>query len=184
MNNIEILQAELLNNQNPLNYTRKQLCDAVSNAVEALQEKADRESHMQWLDDIKNPLEPIKVEAALKSEIMKYEYRKEHKPKDISTLDYTIMHALYKALEEGLREGKQMTIKQAIGILEKINKKCNTEESEAIEIAITLLHDKKDKKICANCNYFYRNHCVCGLSDKCTEPVGLNESCGCWEEKK
>jgi len=76
-------------------------------AIEALQEKADRESHMQWLDDIKNPLEPIKVQAALKSEIMKYEYRKEHKPKDISTLDYTIMHALYKALAEGLREEKQ-----------------------------------------------------------------------------
>lgn len=48
----------------------------------------------QWLDDMSNPLEPLKVSAALQSEIMKYNYRKEHKPKSISELDGTIISAL------------------------------------------------------------------------------------------
>ena len=55
---------------------------------------------MQYLDDINNPLEPLKLSSALQSEIRKYEYRKEHKPQDISPLDYTIMYALKHCLEE------------------------------------------------------------------------------------
>jgi len=61
------------------------------------------EGGMQWLDDMDNPLEPIKVEAALRSEIMKIEYRKANNPKDISVLDTTIICALVKVLEEGLK---------------------------------------------------------------------------------
>ena len=44
----------------------------------------------QFLDDIENPLEPIKLSSALESEIFKYEYRAEHDPQKISPLDYTI----------------------------------------------------------------------------------------------
>lgn len=59
---------------------------------------------MQYLDDISNPLEPIKLSSALKSEIMKYEFRKKNDPKQISPLDYTVMHALKHCLEEIMEE--------------------------------------------------------------------------------
>lgn len=59
---------------------------------------------MQYLDDINNPLEPLKLSSALQSEIRKYEYRKEHMPQDISPLDYTIMYALKHCLEEQMTE--------------------------------------------------------------------------------
>ena len=59
---------------------------------------------MQYLDDINNPLEPLKLSSALQSEIFKYNYRKEHKPQDISPLDYTIIYALKHCLEEQMTE--------------------------------------------------------------------------------
>lgn len=58
----------------------------------------------QYLDDIENPLEPIKLSSALESEIFKYEYRAEHDPQKISPLDYTIIYALKHCLEEQLKE--------------------------------------------------------------------------------
>lgn len=60
---------------------------------------------MQYLDDIDNPLEPLKLQSALQSEIFKFNYRKEHKPQDINILDYTVMHALKYCLEEQLKAG-------------------------------------------------------------------------------
>ena len=48
--------------------------------------------------DIDNPLEPLKVYSALKSEVMKYEYRAEHEPQKINVLDYTIIKALQDVL--------------------------------------------------------------------------------------
>ena len=54
---------------------------------------------MQYLDDIGNLLEPLKLQSALESEIFKYNYRKEHKPQDINILDYTVMAALKDCLE-------------------------------------------------------------------------------------
>ena len=77
-----------------------ELYASIGIAIEALQMKEMYE--MQWLDDINNPLEPLKLSSALKSEIMKYEFRKEHKPKEISVLDITIMYALKKCLEESV----------------------------------------------------------------------------------
>lgn len=59
---------------------------------------------MQYLDDISNPLEPLKLTSALESELFKYNYRKEHKPQDINILDYTIMYALKHCLEEQLED--------------------------------------------------------------------------------
>ena len=54
---------------------------------------------MQYIDDIDNPLEPLKLQSALQSEIFKFNYRKEHKPQDINILDYTVMYALKHCLE-------------------------------------------------------------------------------------
>ena len=61
---------------------------------------------MQYLDDISNPLEPLKLSAALESEIFKYNYRKEHKPQDINMLDFTVIYALKHCLEEILKESE------------------------------------------------------------------------------
>lgn len=61
---------------------------------------------MQYLDDISNPLEPLKLKKALESEILKYNYRKEHKPQDINMLDFTVIYALKHCLEEVLKESE------------------------------------------------------------------------------
>ena len=63
-----------------------------------------RKMKTQYLNDIENPLEPIKLSSALESEIFKYEYRAEHDPQKISPLDYTIIYALKRCLEEQLKE--------------------------------------------------------------------------------
>ncbi len=62
---------------------------------------------MQYLDDISNPLEPLKLSAALESEILKYNYRKEHKSQDINILDLTVIYALKHCLEEALKESEE-----------------------------------------------------------------------------
>lgn len=53
----------------------------------------------QWLDDLNNPLEPLKLQSALNSEIFKLKYRKEHKPNEINILDYTVIYALADCLK-------------------------------------------------------------------------------------
>lgn len=45
-------------------------------------------------------LEDIKVEAALRSEEMKLEYRQKNKPEEINILDYTVIAALRNAKEK------------------------------------------------------------------------------------
>jgi len=45
-------------------------------------------------------LETMKVEAALRSENMKMQYRKQNKPKDINILDYTVIAALKKQIPQ------------------------------------------------------------------------------------
>lgn len=62
---------------------------------------------MQYLDDISNPLEPLKLTSALESEIFKYNYRKKHKPEDINILDFTVIYALKHCLEEALKESEE-----------------------------------------------------------------------------
>jgi hypothetical protein len=58
--------------------------------------------------DVSNPLEPLKVMSALKSEIMKYDFRAKNKPQDISILDYTIIKALEDVLtREAALAGKE-----------------------------------------------------------------------------
>lgn len=74
--------------------------------LEELKELREYKKKMkaQFLDDIENPLEPIKLSSALESEIFKYKYRAEHDPQKISPLDYTIIYALKHCLEEQLKE--------------------------------------------------------------------------------
>ena len=74
--------------------------------LEELKELREYKKKMkaQFLDDIENPLEPIKLSSALESEIFKYEYRAEHDPQKISPLDYTIIYALTHCLAEQLKE--------------------------------------------------------------------------------
>nr|DAS56748.1 MAG TPA: hypothetical protein [Caudoviricetes sp.] len=72
--------------------------------LKSLREYKER-MEMQYLDDIDNPLEPLKLQSAIQSEIFKFNYRKEHKPQDINILDYTVMAALKYCLEEQLKAG-------------------------------------------------------------------------------
>jgi hypothetical protein len=65
------------------------------------------ENPTQWLNDINNPLEPIKVAAALRSEILKYNFRLEHKPETISELDATIIYALRNVLSQAQEQETQ-----------------------------------------------------------------------------
>lgn len=53
----------------------------------------------QWIADMNNPLEPLKLSSALNSELLKLEYRKANKPKDINILDYTVIYALKDCLD-------------------------------------------------------------------------------------
>ena len=72
--------------------------------LKALREYKER-MEMQYLDDIDNPLEPLKLQSALQSEIFKFNYRKEHRPQDINILDYTVIYALKHCLAEQLKAG-------------------------------------------------------------------------------
>ena len=62
----------------------------------------NKKCEKQWHNDMENPLEPIKVYSALKSEILKLELRIKNRPKDISILDYTVIAALQKVLKNNL----------------------------------------------------------------------------------
>lgn len=67
------------------------------NAERLAQRLTEIESDISRIND---PLEPLKVASALRSEILKFEYRKEHDPKAISPLDYTIIAALIAQIPE------------------------------------------------------------------------------------
>lgn len=54
----------------------------------------------QYLDNMSDPLEPLKISSALKSELLKLQFRKAEKPESISPLDYTVIAALKEALEK------------------------------------------------------------------------------------
>lgn len=64
------------------------------------QEKYER----QYLDDLSNPLEPLKISSALNSQIYVLEYRKEHAPKKVNVLDYTVIYALKECLERRMKD--------------------------------------------------------------------------------
>jgi hypothetical protein len=70
--------------------------DWLDKAKEALEMKQKYEA--QWLNDINNPLEPLKLSKALDSEIFKLKYRMENEPEKINMLNYTIIAALQDCL--------------------------------------------------------------------------------------
>ena len=81
----------------------KDVKDATPEELEELRSYKEK-MELQYLDDIGDPLEPLKLSSALESEIIKYNYRKENKPKEINMLDYTVMYALKYCLDEKLKE--------------------------------------------------------------------------------
>lgn len=56
--------------------------------------------------DVNDVLEPLKLQSALNSELLKLEFRKVNRPKDVSILDYTIIYALDKCLREAALKGE------------------------------------------------------------------------------
>ena len=70
--------------------------------LEAMQ--TARACQAQYLDNMSDPLEPLKISSALKSEMLKLQFRKAEKPGDISPLDYTVIAALKEALEKRMQD--------------------------------------------------------------------------------
>ena len=83
-----------------------EMYDSVCDWLEELKSLREYKERMetQYLDDIDNPLEPLKLQSAIQSEIFKLNYRKEHKPQDVNILDYTVIAALKYCLAEQLKE--------------------------------------------------------------------------------
>lgn len=52
-----------------------------------------------------DPLEPLKITSALRSELFKMELREEHDKSSISILDYTVIAALQECLERRTQNG-------------------------------------------------------------------------------
>ena len=73
------------------------LIQALDMAIEALKKMQDYET--QWIDDLNNPLEPLKLSCALNSELFKLKYRKENKPKEICSMVYTVIAAVQDCLK-------------------------------------------------------------------------------------
>lgn len=70
--------------------------------LEAMQ--TARMCNTQYLDNINDPLEPLKISSALKSEVLKLQIRQAEKPESISPLDYTVIAALEEALKKRTRD--------------------------------------------------------------------------------
>lgn len=97
-------------------HLQKEMCDAAISALKEIQQYREigtveecreamankKKCEKQWHNDMENPLEPIKVYSALKSEILKLELRIKNRPKDISILDYTVIASLQKVLKNNL----------------------------------------------------------------------------------
>ena len=66
-----------------------------------------------YIEEMNDILEPLKVECTLKSEERKLNYRKENKPKEVNILDYTIIEALKRQIP---KEVDTDTINRGIGI--------------------------------------------------------------------
>lgn len=79
------------------NESFREIEEACDMAINALKKVQDYER--QWADDSINPLEPLKLSCALNSELFKLKYRKENKPKEICSLDYTVIAALQDCLK-------------------------------------------------------------------------------------
>ena len=79
------------------NESFREIEEAYDMAINALKKVQDYEA--QWTDDMNNPLEPLKLSAALSCELLILKRRMEKNPKDISILDYTVIAALQDCLK-------------------------------------------------------------------------------------
>ena len=78
----------------------KEAADAIETLSAKMQDYDRLKKHdTQYLDDIDNPLEPLKISYALDSEIFILEYRKKNKPKEVNILDYTVIATLQECLK-------------------------------------------------------------------------------------
>lgn len=75
------------------NESFREIEEAYDMAINALKKVQDYEA--QWTDDMNNPLEPLKLSAALSCELLMLKKN----PKDISILDYTVIAALQECLK-------------------------------------------------------------------------------------
>lgn len=97
--------------------------------LEAMQ--TARACQAQCLDNINDPLEPLKISSALKSELLKLQFRKAEKPESISPLDYTVIAAL--------KEGEQFAIQwKTLRILCKRVCKMDSHSCTGTSIKITV----------------------------------------------
>lgn len=75
-------------------------------SVERAQELAEADEDMRLMvmpdlpQDMGDPMEPLKIEAAARSVLMKIDYWKEKDPNKLSSLDYTLYACCYHALEQ------------------------------------------------------------------------------------
>ena len=79
------------------NESFREIEEAYDMAINALKKVQDYEA--QWTDDMNNPLEPLKLSAALSCELLILKRRMKKNPKDISILDYTVIAALQECLK-------------------------------------------------------------------------------------
>lgn len=79
------------------NESFREIEEAYDMAINALKKVQDYET--QWADDSINPLEPLKLSAALSCELLMLKRRMKKNPKDISILDYTVIAALQDCLK-------------------------------------------------------------------------------------
>lgn len=79
------------------NESFREIEEACDMAINALKKVQDYET--QWADDSINPLEPLKLSAALSCELLILKRRMKKNPKDISILDYTVIAALQDCLK-------------------------------------------------------------------------------------
>lgn len=72
------------------------------------------ENPKQTLDNMDDPLEPIKVVSAMKSQSMVLTYRQEHEPDKVNILDYTVIAALWKQIPHKVEVTKWMTYPERV----------------------------------------------------------------------
>ena len=85
------------------------------------------EEPLQDLKNLADPLEPLKVVSALKSQCMVLDFRKKNKPKDISPLDHSIIAALWKQVPRKVKDRSK--IKNEAGVYIGFCPECETGNS-------------------------------------------------------
>lgn len=106
------------------------------------------ENPKQTLDNMDDPLEPIKVVSAMKSQSMVLEYRQKHEPDKVNILDYTVIAALWKQIPHKVEITKYMTYPErvAFGNCPVCNKEVNQtmQFCDSCGQALAWAHDEEE----------------------------------------